>query len=131
MGWEYITGFFDADGTITFLRLHKNCERSPVISFSNNEYDLLVEIEKFIKLETGHNGFICTKKSGDFTNYELRYTYLPKCINVLSYINSRHPKKRRRIDMILNELKSITPRNGKYTKETLSKRQEFTSRFFS
>ena len=109
MNWEYITGFFDADGSITLSLIHKYSKRAPVISFSNNDYDLLINIKDFIKSETGHNGFISTKKSRGFINYELRYTYLIKCIDILSYINSKHSKKRKRINMILNELKELTP----------------------
>lgn len=135
MDWNYISGFFDADGSIT---LYKNkshlVHRHPQISFANNELNIIESIRAFIKKELNFNGSVCVKKrkeSHHKLNYELKYLGLPKALMVLPHINSLHPKKRFRINIILNELQAVTPRNGKYTEILLEKRLNIQERFFS
>jgi len=131
MNWNYISGFFDADGSITFVKVHKNGMKTPQLSFSNNEKNILIEIKEFIQKELNIKGFICKKVQNNFVNYELRYTYLPKILLITKYINSIHPKKRFRINLIQTKLINIIPRNGKYTKELLLEYEEFENQFFS
>lgn len=40
------------------------------------------------------------------------------------------PEKRKRAKLIIDEYKSVTPRNGKYSAEMLEKKLDFEKRFF-
>lgn len=131
MNWSYISGFFDADGCITFVRASKNQNKTIQISFSNNDLNILTEIQTFIYDNLKVKGFICTKRYKDFINYDLKYIHLTKTIPLLKHLNSKHSKKRFKINLALTELPYITPRNGKYTEEQLAKRLKFEERFFS
>lgn len=132
MTWEYISGFFDADGYITLSRVKKNAHRTPVIGFTNVEITILETIRDFIKAELNINGFISTKrKKGTNDSYDLQYNYLPKTVAMGKKMKSIHRKKKHRLNMVVEQLPSIVPRNGKYTKEQLLKREEFEERFYS
>lgn len=131
MDWNYISGFFDADGSITFVKHHKNSMKTPQLSFSNNEKSILIEIQEFIYNELKIKGFISTKKQHNYTNYELKYVYIPKVLAIVNNINSLHPKKSYRINLIKNKLINIVPKNGKYNEELINKYNEFEKQFFS
>jgi len=131
MNWNYITGFFDGDGSITFVKAKSSQQRTPQLSFSNNVLTILEEIRDFIYDNLDVKGFISIKRKGKFIGYELKYVYLKKSLLILPYIKSIHPKKQFRINLILTELKSITSRNGRYTEDQLNKRLDFENRFFS
>lgn len=47
---------------------------------------------------------------------------------ILPYM--KEPEKIKRAQLIVNEYKQLTPRNGKYSKEQLSKKLNFEERFF-
>ena len=117
MTWEYISGFFDADGSITVAKYQKNEQPTIQISFSNNEKNILEEIRDFIKKEININGSISKKlpkKETHSINYELKYVYKNAyCLS--KYLNPLHDKKAYRIK-IYEQIQQATPRNGKYTK---------------
>lgn len=132
MNWEYISGFFDADGSITLSKVSANSRRTPVISFHNNEMNILVAIRDFIEHETGFKGFITPKKKTEEHHtqaYDLKYSGLPKCMAIGENILSCHSKKSYRI-RLLWDIQKVTPRNGKYTKEQSEKRSWLESKFF-
>ena len=62
MNWNYISGFFDADGSIQLNKIHPNQLPSPVITFHNNERVILEKINKFIYKQLEIKGTIVTKK---------------------------------------------------------------------
>lgn len=62
MTWEYISGFFDADGSISAVRVHSNTNKTIQVSFHNNELRILEEIKSFIFSELGIIGSITKKK---------------------------------------------------------------------
>lgn len=131
MDWNYISGFFDADGCITFIKTHSTSMKTPQLSFSNNEKDILIKIQEFIQRELNIKGCICKKTHNQFINYELKYTHLPKILSITQHINSKHPKKSFRINLIRTKLIDIIPRNGKYNDKLLSEYNEFEKQFFS
>ena len=117
MNWDYITGFFDADGSITLSTYHKGANKTVQISFHNNELHILHEIRSFIEKETGIKGVITTKQPAKEVHqvaYDLKYVYFRTANRVLKHIHSIHPKKQHRIKISF-ELEKITPRNGKYS----------------
>ena len=133
MNWEYVSGFFDADGYVTFVRNKSNQERTPCIGFTNNEKYILQQIQSFIYSELGIKGFISGKKEPHKsinTNYDLKYMYLPKILLLIRKIHTKHKKKLHRFFLINTKLQLLTPRNGKYSEKMLLKRQQFEKEFF-
>ena len=132
MNWEYITGFFDADGSVSLVRKAVGRNKSPQISFHNNEIDILIAMQAFIFKELSIKGFISTKKKAKEHHgqqYDLKYTDFAKCIALVNKIATIHPKKMKRFELI-KKLHSFTPRNGKYTEDILYQRSILEDEFF-
>lgn len=133
MDWSYVTGFFDADGYITFTAQKKGGLKTIVFGFTNTKKIILDQIRDFIFQETKQRGFICKKKPVEQNHeigYDLKYCHLNKALIVLPHLDSIHPKKEHRINLTLQKLKPLTPRNGRYSDETLNKRQQFEYDFY-
>lgn len=133
MTWEYISGFFDADGSITISKDSINQEPHISISFSNNERTILELMKDFILNETTVKGFIVHKKPKNVNHadsYELCYSSTPKALLLSKFIQSNHPKKVARL-LLIPQIKELTPRNGKYSQETLLKRRALIQHFLS
>ena len=131
MNWDYITGFFDADGSITACILHKGGNRIIQVSFHNNELDILNQIKDFIKRDIDVEGHISKKKTYSLKHnvpYDLTYRYL-NGLKVANKMASIHPKKSHRIK-IYNLIQENTKRNGKYTEAELLKRNNLVDEFF-
>jgi len=132
MNWEYISGFFDADGSVTLSKLQKNKNKTVVISFHNNEKSILESIRDFILKETNIKGFIThkkQKKENHNDSYSLNYCYIPKVIELIKFMVVLHPKKKHRFE-IIQKLKDVTKRNGKYSDEELKCRYEIEELFW-
>jgi hypothetical protein len=52
-------------------------------------------------------------------------------LKVSSKINSQHYKKKKKIKLVLEKYKLVTPRNGKYTEDMKKMREKFVNEFFS
>ena len=132
MNWEYISGFFDADGHIT-LTGQKEKKRTTHVGFTNIDLELLESIKNFIMNEIQIKGVISkrlSKKENHSTCYNLLYRY-DGALKVAEKINSNHYKKKEKIKLVLSTYKLVTPRNGKYTEELEKKREKFINEFFS
>lgn len=131
MNWEYISGFFDADGSITLIRVKKNENKSISISFTNNERSILEEIREFILKQLQVKGFIIFKRKIKTTHqdsYELRYSH-KSALSVANQLKSRHPKKIHRIN-ICNQIKQKIKGNGKYSEQEKQDRDQLEIEFF-
>jgi|688.fasta_scaffold1130628_2 hypothetical protein len=132
MNWEYISGFFDADGHIT-MSAQKEKKRTTYVGFTNIDLNLLEIIKNFIQEDINVKGVISkrtSKKENHSTCYNLVYRY-DSALKVAEKINSNHYRKKEKIKLVLSTYKSVTPRNGKYTKEMEEKREKFINEFFS
>lgn len=132
MNWDYISGFFDADGSVTLANPGNSKYKTVYISFHNNELSILESIKEFIEKEEGIKGTIVEKKvrlERHKVSYDLKYDFFSKVIEITSKMKIEHPKKIHRIK-IAKQLADVVPRNGKYTKELLSKRKELENLFF-
>lgn len=131
MTWEYLTGFFDADGSISLLKNNQKERRSVVISFHNNELDILNEIKNFLEIELQIKGYLKHKKAKKKEHkdqYDLRYFY-QHAMRICTKLKSKHPKKIHRINTAL-EINRVIKRNGKYTKEESEHRDLLEEKFF-
>jgi len=131
MTWDYISGFFDADGSITAVKVHSNTNKTIQVSFHDNELGILEAIKSFIFIELGILGSITKKKCQKINHgiaYDLKYTYKNGLL-VANNITSYHQKKIHRIE-IYNLIQSKTKRNGKYTIEDRKERDRLIDQFF-
>jgi hypothetical protein len=130
MNWNYISGFFDADGSISAISAGKGENKTLQISFHNNELIILKCIQKFIFDELGFKGNISFKKSKNINHqdaYDLKYKYR-QAIIVSNKMSLLHPKKVYRIKMY-NLIQEKTNRNGKYTFEQKTERNNLLNLF--
>lgn len=132
MNNEYISGFFDADGYVTLVKMAKNRRRTIVIGFTNNKIDILEDIKSFLET-SGASGIISTKKprsANHQTSYDLKFVGFNNAKKLIPIINTRHSKKKSRFELI-DELIELTPRNGKYTESISNERSIVEDKFLS
>lgn len=131
MNWEYISGFFDADGCISLTSTHRGKNKTIQLSFHNNEKDIIDSIQAFILDELGVKGHISLKKARQETHkdsYDLKYVYV-NALKVANNLVSKHPKKKRKIELY-NLIQEKTKRNGKYTEQEIQERKILEEQFF-
>ena len=122
----YIAGLVDADGTISLARKHVNENRHPVISISNTDRHLL----EFV-LENVGAGKITSKRTVS-KNHNRSFVFAIYNRQAIDLIRQLQPflrtYKAARAELILNDCLTLTPRNGKYSKEMLLARKCFEER---
>ncbi len=134
MNLNYISGFFDADGSITIAKERKEHPfRGQVkIDFTNTELELLHDIQHYLMSEYGIKGYISTKpprKGNHKTGYSLSYSYR-NAYQLCQLLSSKHPKKAWRIRCVLKFFRGVTKRNGKYSERELIRKYAFDRLFY-
>lgn len=130
--WEaaYIAGIIDGEGSITLTRMHVKEHRKPCITITSNDIELLEYVQRL----TG--GSIYLKKNYNINrhqnSYILNINKKKDVFKVLTVIHAflRIDRKGKRAEWILNHYNHVTPRNGKYSEETLKKKILFEKEFF-
>ena len=131
MNWNYISGFFDADGSITAVANRKGKNKTIQISFHNTQVNILEDIKEFIFEDIGVKGTISVKpakKENHSTSYDLKYVYA-KGLKVANKMSLVHLKKIHRIE-VYNKIQLKTKRNGKYTEKEQQERDDLIIEFF-
>ena len=132
MNWNYINGFFDADGSICLTKNHSMGQKTIQLSFHNNDLNILECIRIFIKNELGINGTISIKlpkKANHNIAYDLSYLQ-QKAYKICDNLSCVHLLKKHKIATCLKYYNKVTPRNGKYNKQLLIKHQAFERLFY-
>lgn len=126
---SYIAGIIDGEGSICLTQNNANEYRSPSITVASTTYELM----EYLKNNIG--GSISTKKVYKETHKPSWQWAIKtnKTIELLTEIKDYLlvPEKKYRANLIVNEYKAVTPRNGKYTEEMLAKKLDFEKRFFN
>jgi hypothetical protein len=134
MNLEYISGFFDADGSITMSKNRKNDKfRAIKIDFTNTDLPVLLEIQSFLLQSYNLKLSLSLKparKANYSTSYSLSLNSSQKCIELCKLINSRHLKKTHRINTILKYHNLVTLRNGKYSNKESFRKLAYERLFF-
>lgn len=134
MNLEYISGFFDADGSITMSKNRKNDKfRSIKIDFTNTDLPVLLEIQYFLLKNYNLKLSLSIKparKVNHSIGYSLSINSNQKCIELCKLIKSRHLKKTHRINTILKYHDLVTIRNGKYSIKESFRRLAYEKLFF-
>lgn len=121
---KYITGFFDADGSITLTRFKPTETRQLNVNFTNTDKGILEKIrDYFLTLKV--KGWIITnkkRKENHLVGYQLVY-YRQSGDKVMKAMLkfSLHQKKRNRYLKYLVEYRPLIKRNGKYSIEEKEK----------
>lgn len=132
---SYISGFFDADGSVTMSKNSKNAKYKTLkIDFTNTQLEILLEIQKYLLDTYGLKLYIVTKpskKDAWSESYTLSSSSNGTCYKLCEIIDSHHPKKRHRINTVLKYHKSVVKRNGKYNERENMRRLAYERLFFS
>jgi len=135
MNIDYISGFFDADGSITMsYSSKKDTFRTIKIDFTNNEKDILISIQKFLLENYSIKAYITSKeikKANHNKAYALSVSSNQMCYELCKILKSIHPKKLHRINTILKYHNIVTKRNGKYNYKQTMRKLAYERLFFS
>lgn len=119
----YIAGLIDGEGTVTLCRKHKNENRQLAVSISSTEKYLLEYV-----LEVVGTGKI-TKKKTVKMNHSPSFNYPIYNRQALSLLEQISPYlqtyKKYRSQLIIKDYLRLTPRNGKYSEDLRSAKQDF------
>lgn len=127
----YIAGIIDGEGSIMLLRFHKNQLPAPCISIASTTLELLQYIKEKVNM-----GTIKTKKNYDVEHHKDSFTYVVHHNNAIKFLELIYPyivikSKKKRAELIINDYKRLTPRNGRYSEELLKLKQNFYNEFIS
>lgn len=125
----YIAGILDGEGTVSLIKITKRHQRRLVVTIANTDLQML----EWIKRSVGA-GQLAKKKSYS-KKHSLTYTYRITNRQAFNLLAQIHPylkayNKKERTKLILKNYIKLTPRNGKYSPQTLKKRNEFIKKFF-
>jgi len=134
MNLNYISGFFDADGSISLCKNNKTDKyKSIKIDFTNTELELLKKMQSFLLDNHQLMLYISTKpskKENHSIGYSLSCTGNQKCIKLCKLLQSHHPKKLHRINTILKYHDLVTIKNGKYKENEINRKLAYERLFF-
>ena len=135
MTLDYISGFFDADGSITMSKNSKNDKyRTIKIDFTNTKLNILLDIQKYLLDNYNLKLSISTKLSKQLnhsTGYSLSLNSNQKCLQLCKLLKSIHPIKLHRINTILKYHNIVTSKNGKYSLSEINRKLAYERLFFS
>jgi hypothetical protein len=125
----YIAGLFDGEGSISLVRHRRNRWPSPQVAIASNDREVL----EWLRTRLG--GSISTKTPRQPT-HSISHDWRLTDRRALTFLQDIRPylliqRKIRRIDLLLKEYLTCTPRNGRYTPELAEQKQALVERFFS
>lgn len=125
----YTAGLIDGEGSVLLSYKNKTDKfRHPNISLTSTTYSLI----EFLK--NNYGGHIVSQKVYKKHHKQSWVWKLNgrQAINLLSqlYPFLKEQEKYRRAKLLATKYIKLTPRNGKYTKEQLCKKQDFEKEFF-
>lgn len=120
----YIAGIIDGEGTVTLSRAHVEELPAPKVSVANNSLELL----KWIKGKVGSGVII--KRSRREPQHKDHYVLdisnnwaLDLLMEVKEYLIIKKPHA----ELLISRYKTLTPRNGRYTKELLAGKMQLVN----
>jgi len=134
MTLQYISGFFDADGSISMSKSSKNDTFKGIkLDFTNTYITILEEIQKYLLDEYDIKTHL-SKKPARSKNHNISYCLSSNSnqnsLKLCKLLNSRHPKKLHRINTVLKYHDVVTMRNGKYTDKQVKRKLAYERLFF-
>ena len=124
----YVAGIIDGEGTITLTRQRANEYRSPVVSVSSTTLEILEYLKQHYggciskhKVYQDHHKQAWSWKVERSSSYKILQDIQPYLLC---------PEKKHRCELILSTYQSVTPRNGRYTEEMKTLKENFEYQFF-
>jgi hypothetical protein len=125
----YIAGLIDGEGTITLTRQHAHENRRLVVSIASTEVQLLeFVIDAFGVGKITRKRISSDRHTPSFCYAVTTQQALALLRQVAPYLRSY---KRARATLALARYSSLTPRNGKYNADRLTKRRQFENELLS
>jgi hypothetical protein len=125
----YLAGLIDGEGSVGLTRRHARDNRQLVLSIANTDEAILI----WVLNKTGV-GKITDKRIAR-AHHTPSYTYTVANRQALAILAqcARYmiSCKRQRADLALAEYVSVTPRNGRYSRELIAARESFEARFLA
>ena len=125
----YVAGLVDGEGTVTLTRVHRKESKRLIVCVSNNELTIL----KFLQTAIGVGKITGKRTYSD--RHRRNFTYqvssrqaLALLAQIVRYMNSY---KALRARLALREYVSVTPRNGRYSRELTAARNDFEARLLA
>lgn len=125
----YIAGIIDGEGTVTLSHRNRGEQRRIEVAVYNTDFNLLSHLLQIIGA-----GRI-TRKNPSSPKYRMAYVYsicsqqaLDLLAQIVPYLRTY---KQNRANLVLENYKKLTPRNGKYSEEILRGREKFVKTFFA
>lgn len=127
----YIAGIIDGEGSIMLTKFHSNQFPAPCVTITSTSYELL----EWIKSKTGI-GTIKFKKNYNPEKHQDSFTYMVRYDDAINLLKEIEPyliinQKKLRAQLIINEYKSVTPGNGRYSAKSLKLKEEFYDNFIA
>ncbi len=125
---EHVHRNLDGEGTITLTRKSKGAQRHLAITISSTERNLLQYVKDILGA-----GLISSKRTYK-TQHSAAYAFRVSNRQALSILAQIIPflrtYKKERAALVIRDYLKMTPRDGKYSIETLEKRDKFVQSFF-
>ena len=122
----YLAGLIDGEGTVTLTVPNRGQTPQPRISIANNSFEIL----EWVRSKVGC-GSIVRKKSHKLSHhdsYAWQVNRAGRTMALLNEIKKFLILKRPQAELILNEYKKVTPRNGKYSPEMLARKMQLVAK---
>lgn len=125
----YLAGLVDGEGTITLTRrTTTDLYRTPTLSLTSTT-KVLVDVMK-----EQFGGWIVNKKVYK-DHHKQAWSWhvngdkaINACLQLIPHI--LEPQKKARMQLVVDQYKSVTPRNGKYTDQAKLLKEQFEKQFF-
>ncbi len=127
--YNYLAGIIDGEGSVCLTKNNTGSFRYPTITVATTTK----EIVNYLK--SNFKGKITRKLTKQKESHKDSYVWSSSgnaCLDILKNVVELliEPRKKNRALYILSRYKGVTPRNGKYTKLQLEKKEEFEKVFF-
>jgi len=121
----YIAGIIDGEGTVTLSRAHVEELPAPKVSVANNSLELL----KWIRGKVGTG--VIVKRSRREPHHKDQYVLDISnnwALNLLMDVKEYLIIKKPHAELLISRYKTVTPRNGRYTKELLAGKMQLLNK---
>jgi hypothetical protein len=124
----WMAGIIDGEGSICLTRNGTKERLSPVIEVPNTQPELVTIFKEYFGGSIGNKKIY---KPHHTPSLQWKLTNRG-AIDTMKLLRPymRHPLKCKRIDLIVSDYLKVTPRNGRYNQQTLSKKEAFEKAFY-
>lgn len=132
-GAAWLAGYLDGDGSISMGKQGRAGEirlRRPIIVFDSADLEILEHVKELVGCGSLVKKTKAKPHHRQAWSFRIKGTHavLRILAEVVTYM--RCDAKRRRAQLLLDELRELTPANGHYTPEMIERKLDMERRFF-